>query len=243
VIDRLKYLYWLYASSLRVCDGQSLLIRFDFPAPVSEFTLAVRCNGGSDAFIFSEVFEHGYYNFQLQQPRTILDAGANIGLTALYFSRVYPGAEIASVEPIPENVTMLRQNILQNDLNVRVFANALSIADTPVQMEYAPKDYGHRVTDCDGCADPATRRLNVPGITVPSLMDCMGWKTIDLLKIDIEGYESTLLGANCEWLEAVRTLCIECHGDFGEAELRAITVRHGFTNLDCVGGVWLATRL
>ena len=242
-VDQIKYLYWLYASSLRLFRRQSLVIRFSLPPPVNNLTLTVRCNGGSDAFIFSEVFQHSYYKFHLErEPQSILDAGGNIGLTAIYFSKAYPGAKIACVEPIPENLAILRQNVSINGADVEVFANALSISNRPIKMEYAGKDYGHRVRDDTSVSDFGSQELIVPGITVPTIMERMGWRTIDLLKVDIEGYESMLLGSDCDWLDAVQALCIELHEGFDEHQLRRVTTRHGLMRLNYLDGVWLATR-
>jgi hypothetical protein len=40
----------------------------------------------------------------------IVDAGANIGASALYFLDAYPGSRVVAIEPEPNNCTLLRRN-------------------------------------------------------------------------------------------------------------------------------------
>lgn len=48
-------------------------------------------NNGTDAGIFGQVFIDGQYEIPISfKPKTIIDAGANIGLAALYFADKFP---------------------------------------------------------------------------------------------------------------------------------------------------------
>jgi FkbM family methyltransferase len=63
-------------------------------------------------FLHDEIFRAGCYNHvELPQRSLIVDAGANIGMFALYIKRRYPAAEILAFEPTPESAAVLRQNI------------------------------------------------------------------------------------------------------------------------------------
>jgi FkbM family methyltransferase len=188
--DRFKYLYWLYSKSQPFASGnrQTLTIRFELGESVGKAALTVRCNGGSDAFIFSEVFEHRYYDFDLlEPPRTILDVGANAGFTGLFLAPKYPKADLACVEPMADNVRLLRTNIVQNSLTAKVVPKALCVTDHPVMMQIAKSDCGHKVADMKFGRALEGGTLEVPGISVLTLMGELGWKRIGLLKMDIEG--------------------------------------------------------
>ena len=50
----------------------------------------------------------------------------------------------------------------------------------------------------------SAHRLRVRQFTVPELLLALGWEGIDVLKIDIEGYEKTLFHGNNAWLSRVR---------------------------------------
>jgi hypothetical protein len=49
-----------------------------------------------------------------------------------------------------------------------------------------------------------------------TLIRMSGSSEIHLVKIDIEGSEAELFGSNLAWLQAVRCLAIEFHGDSRE---------------------------
>jgi len=71
-------------------------------------------NGTSDVAVFREVWIELEHDFgRLGQPRYIIDAGANIGLSSLLFLRRYPGCRIVAVEPDADNVAIARKNLEQ----------------------------------------------------------------------------------------------------------------------------------
>jgi len=218
-------------------------MRLSIAPPVGDLTLSLRCNDGSDAFIFSEMFEHKCYDVDLpSSPRTILDAGANIGLAGLFFARKYPDAEIACVEPMPDNVRVLEWNLEANGVNARIVAKALSVEDGTVTMQRAKFDYGHKVSSIQFGKRVTGETLEVAAISVPSLMRDYGWSRIGLLKMDVEGYEGILLRQKCEWLDRVDAMCIECHEEFGEGDLSEVATRHGFQQPRRLSGTWLIVR-
>jgi hypothetical protein len=56
-----------------------------------------------------------------------------------------------------------------------------------------------------------THKITVEQISVPSVMNKMGWNHIDLLKVDIEGYEKTLFSSGNDWLQYVNLIVGEAH--------------------------------
>jgi FkbM family methyltransferase len=240
--DFVLRLMWIYGA--KVGSGarrREWTIGFRYPRPIGDVRLLVRANDGADAFIHSEVFEHEYYALPLATPpATILDLGANVGMTAVYFSRVFPGAALACVEPIPDNLRLLKKNLELNGIEAAVFAAAVDVADGHTVMELDRRDYGHRIAVAPRRGDWA--RIEVAAVSVPTLRRQLGWDRIGLLKIDIEGHEAALLSDRCDWLDCVDALCIECHGAYGEPELDRLAQRFGFGAPRTAGGIWLMTR-
>jgi hypothetical protein len=115
-VDFARRMTWLYADKLPAMgERRERAIGFRYPDPIGCVRLHLRANGGADAFIHSEVFEHQYYRLPLRSaPATILDLGANIGLATVYFARMFPRAALACVEPAPENLRLLRDNLALN---------------------------------------------------------------------------------------------------------------------------------
>jgi FkbM family methyltransferase len=242
--DRFNRLSWLYSnkthhnSTPRRCQ-----ISFRYPQPINDIVVVVRDNYGSDAFIVSEVFDHRYYDFPLPFiPATVLDLGANAGFTSLFFARKYPLAEIACVEPIENNVAVLRENFELNNVKAMIFPVAVAVEDGFITMEMAEKDYGHKVADISYGANISGQTIDVEALSVPTMINRLGWERINLLKIDIEGYEGVLLSKNCDWLTKVDAICIECHEGYGERDLRAVAERYGFATPQLLPGTWLLVR-
>ncbi len=57
-------------------------------------------------------------------PKIILDIGANIGISAIYFAIRYPTAEIYAFEPMPDNYKLLEKNVREYE-NIKTFNVAL----------------------------------------------------------------------------------------------------------------------
>src|SRR5688572_29263736 len=65
----------------------------------------------SDIALFKQMLVHEEYKFKCPfTPRFIIDAGANIGLSALFFAREYPEATIVPVEVDGGNFDLLQHN-------------------------------------------------------------------------------------------------------------------------------------
>jgi FkbM family methyltransferase len=217
------------------------VIAFHYPQPIGSLRLLLRTNNGADGFIHGEVFEHNYYHFGLPcAPTTILDLGANIGMTTIYFHRCFPEAELACVEPMPGNLSILRENLRLNSVKATLIPEAVNPTDGRVLMEVARKDYGHRVAKLGETS--AEQYIEVPAVSVPTLLGMLKWDRIGLLKIDIEGHERILLSENASWLDLVDSICIECHNDFSSNDLRSLTERFGFLPPEQLPGIWLLRR-
>ena len=118
----------------------------------------------------------------------MVDLGGNIGLSSVFFAKQYPGAEICCVEPIPDNIALLRRNVEINHLQIRIVTAAVGAKDGKARFELSVDPRQHAVSDSK-VITPGVRSVDVEVLSVPSLMRLMGWEEIDLLKIDIEGGE------------------------------------------------------
>src|SRR5947209_4216587 len=67
--------------------------------------------------IWEEIFRVNQYIFSCKTERPfIIDCGAHIGISVLYFKRCYPYAQIIAFEPDPQTFQILEQNVTQNHL-------------------------------------------------------------------------------------------------------------------------------
>jgi FkbM family methyltransferase len=137
------------------------------------------------------------------EPRTIVDVGAHIGMSAILFAREYPNAEIFALEPEVSNYAALRRNAAPYK-NITCVQAALWREDGEVELSRStahPKG-AFQVSEL------GTERVRA--ITMTTLMKENEITTIDLLKLDIEGAEKEVF-QDCNWTARVRILAIELH--------------------------------
>jgi FkbM family methyltransferase len=171
----------------------------------------------SDLMTFTEVIEWGIYRpvFEhVRNVRTVVDLGANVGLTSLCFAAHWPGCRIIAVEPNPETFGVLEQNLSAlvkrgrgQLVRAAIWSREANLAgDSSVPRE---KFNGFRVGEATAGDDTAADRY--PGISMSWLMRRYGLEDIDLLKIDIEGAETELFRGDISWLTRIGAIAIEFH--------------------------------
>jgi FkbM family methyltransferase len=187
--------------------------------------IPLRTNG-EDIGLLSQIFVRRDYRMEASGVRRILDLGANIGMATIYLSRLFPEAQFACVEPSPENTPLLKRAIALNGIPARVFEAAAGAESGTTNLYLADKPVANSVYPVEGFSSLVT----VPLISVPEIMNQMGWDRIDLLKIDIEGSEKEVLGRNNSWLSKVGLITGESHLDpeYRYDKLRADLGAFGF---------------
>jgi FkbM family methyltransferase len=120
--------------------------------------------------------------------RTIFDVGANYGQTALRYASAYPAATIFTFEPVPESFRRL-QNAVQGCTRIKPFNTAFGDTRGSIAMTSTEGAGNNRVVQDRS----ATDSIDVPIDTIDSFTTANSIGEIDLLKIDVEGYELQVL--------------------------------------------------
>ena len=162
----------------------------------------------TDLWTVMETFERQIYLPLCSQPdaRVIVDLGANIGDSAVYFAQRYPNAKIIAVECEESNFQLLCENTTRY-ANVIPVQAAIWREIRKLSIESGSGENGTRVSDQEAAGSSST----VDGITMEALMKAHHMDKIDILKIDIEGAEKKLFEHNCAWLADVQAIGIEFH--------------------------------
>jgi len=151
---------------------------------------------------YYEIFvERGYEVNGLPHAPTIIDCGGNIGMSALWFGRRYPGARITVFEADPLLAELLAENVrVLRSPPIEVRHAAVGDRDGQVTFESDAADGGH-VRDGGGISVPAVRLSRY--IEAP----------VDILKVDIEGSEFALLSDLCVTgkIDLVKHIVCEVH--------------------------------
>ena len=140
-----------------------------------------------------------------QAPKLILDAGANIGCTAVFLANAYPQARIVAVEPDVNNAALARKNCATYP-QVEIVEGA--VWPRPVMLEIEnPTDESWAFRMREKPREDSSNGMR--GMTIDELSK---GAPIDLLKVDIEGGEKHLFTEETHWLSRVGAMLVELHG-------------------------------
>ena len=199
--------------------------------------------GTSDEGVIVQVLKNSDYNFGRlrrgselnalyerfalsDRAPLIVDAGANIGASAIYFAYSFPKARLVAIEPDQGNFELLAANAAGLPVECLHAALAAS-AGTRNVVDTGQGFWGYRtVVPVDGAeASNAVGCVTINDIYArnPNLQPF-------IVKIDIEGSESELFASNTEWVDSTPIIIIELHDWMlpGTANSRAF--------LECVSG-------
>ena len=165
-------------------------------------------NNPFDFATLEEVILKEDYNLNIDfTPSTIIDGGANIGLTSVFFASKYPQANIVAVEPEEENFEMLRKNTKNYG---RVELIRAGIWSHPAILSVIDEGKGNNSFTVTEILSSQADSINA--ISIYDIMQERSWDTIDILKLDIEGAEKNVFESGYEqWLPKVKVLIVELH--------------------------------
>lgn len=174
-------------------------------------------------YIYKEIYLEGVYIDPLNQQTdmTIVDVGANIGVTADHFRRY--AKKVYAIEPSPENFAALKKNKEFNNWeNVEIFNYALADKNGTVKFAQASNN---RTTNAivDEKANKGVGPgwydtfLEVPAKSIDTFFEENGIDHVDFMKFDPEGSEELILYSDGFKKVAPKIKAIECefhHGDW-----------------------------
>jgi FkbM family methyltransferase len=167
----------------------------------------------SDVPTYDQVFINQGYDFLVEtQPKTIVDAGANIGLTSIYFANKYPEAKIFAIEPEQSNFELLKKNVAPYP-NVTPIQAALWHKNEEINLIDPGLGKWGFMTDVKNSSEnlPGDTCHVVMGMTIEKIMKDYNLSNIDILKVDIEGAEREVFGDTSPWIKKVDSLVVELH--------------------------------
>jgi FkbM family methyltransferase len=195
--SQLQYLLWRstgsrYDLAMRLATGANIVVR---KSPAQDLNIAY------------EIFRHNIYQCPKQlnakNIKTIVDVGANVGYSCLYWLHHFPEARVIAFEPHPEHIKQIEVHLQINRVTERVTLFP-SAAGTKVG-ELFLADKGPESTLLASSNSP---KLSVP---VVDWFSQLGNQPIDLLKMDIEGSEYPLLADSRFSNLRIETCVLEWH--------------------------------
>lgn len=167
------------------------------------------------ALIYKDIFIGKEYKFTADTDSPlILDCGAHIGVSVLYFKKLYPKAKIIAFEPNPKTFKLLELNIEQNNLKDVELVNA-AVAKRQGKIDFfvskkikSPWTWGDAGVKNKWYNPRDCKIIMVPAVKLSSYIK----DEVGLIKLDVEGMEEEVLREIEGNLNLVEEIIIEFHG-------------------------------
>jgi len=163
------------------------------------------------AYLLSEIFITNEYFFKPTSTEpVIIDCGANIGMSNLYFKSLFPNSKIISFEANPNAYKLLEKNIRENNLdNIEIHNVALFDKETEISF-YISEDIGTLLGSTKS-ERGGGYELKVKSKKLSSYLKNL--PAVDLIKMDVEGAEIEIISDLFEssLMNKVKEFIIEYH--------------------------------
>lgn len=151
-----------------------------------------------------------------KKSSVIFDVGANTGLYTILSHIISPAASISCFEPSPSNLARLRINLDLNNTRAEIVNVAVGDKKGSIQF-FVPQNNSisdtssaiHEFSESTYNGKVKWKPINVDQITLDSFVSGKHIKEVDLIKIDVEGYEKAVFNGALQLLEVCRPV-IQC---------------------------------
>jgi FkbM family methyltransferase len=141
-----------------------------------------------DIVALREVFVDGEYDLYVEnKPQIILDLGAHVGDTALFYHDMYPDAKIYAIEAMPNTFEKLKKNV-QGIVNIIPLNAAVTAKTGQVSFFQNASSLGNSIHQRESGGE----EFVVPSFSLTDLLESINQDRVDILKFDIEGSEADL---------------------------------------------------
>jgi FkbM family methyltransferase len=202
-----------YARDFPIHKGKFRLVEALWPlacVPGDRLRMASTRRGGFevpcdlDAFIQRQIYFFGDYYLERDllsvwadsaaKAAIVLDVGANIGIYSLTAAASNPAARIHAFEPTSEIAATLREIVRRNGLdNIAVHECAVMDVDGTANLVRCRGTYGANDGMNFVVADPRADASPIQAMRLDRFCATEGIEAIDLMKIDVQGHELTVL--------------------------------------------------
>ncbi|MBO7004753.1 MAG: FkbM family methyltransferase [Pseudomonadales bacterium] len=155
-----------------------------------------------------------------ERPGIFVDVGANAGLFSCYLG-LEPGVSCIAIEPHPVQLDRLQKNLeLNSSIRCELVAAAVGASFEILPMKDPHK--GNQGTAA--IAESEVADLWVAGTTLTDVLSKLGCEAVELMKIDIEGYElQAIQGLDLQGSARPRHIILEVN-ELAEPAGRAATI-------------------
>ncbi|MDP1726209.1 MAG: FkbM family methyltransferase [Bacteroidota bacterium] len=186
--------------------------------------------GSTDFLVFDQVILEKEYQpiVDLVKARNknfsklnIIDAGANVGFTSLFFSEEFENSIIVSLEPDQNNFIALNDNISINNKIGKIIPMQAGIwgKDAEMVLDNTFRDGREWAKSLVEANESSSVDFLIRGYSLQTILLKTALEKIDLLKIDIEGGEKNLFdewSLSDEVFKLIKFIAIEIHDEIAD---------------------------
>jgi len=162
--------------------------------------------------IFSEIYKEKIYEPILggKSNLTIIDLGANVGITANYFSDF---GKVYAIEPAQEHYEALTSMILANKLEGKIIPLKVAIYMDDGEFPLGHNENRTMYSLHTAVWDPKLGTEKVRAINFKTLFEENKIDHVDFMKFDVEGSEQEIVGGTAfgEVADKIDAIVIESH--------------------------------
>jgi len=162
-----------------------------------------------DLLTVNEIFCRKDYLVK-DDSRVIVDIGANIGISALYFLTRNRSSKCYLFEPVPSNIDKMKLN-LENFIE-RTVIRAAAVSDKAGTYNFGIEESGRY----GSLERNSEKNITVEGLDINDVLEEIlnRERSIDILKVDVEGTESKMIHAIKEkYLPKIKAIYVESDKD------------------------------
>lgn len=152
----------------------------------------------------NEEIKKSYHDILKRGKRPlIIDCGCNIGVSSLYFSKIFPESSIFGLDPDQGNVNSATTLCSSRD-NIRIVQAAIG-------SESGFSEIIDPSSDSNKFEIKENPEGSIPMVTIPSIIKDHPEHEVFIVKVDIEGFERELFSKNTDWVDQTYLMFVEPH--------------------------------
>jgi FkbM family methyltransferase len=243
-IWRLDFVIFCFKNKIKIIgeSKQSFIVKYKLN---NDLFFEIRHYPSSDFSVFNTVIIKKQYDIKLDNPKYIIDAGANVGYTALYLTDKFPLTKIISIEPFSENAQIIKNHILLNNLqNIILLEKGLWHTEEDLNLDFSYRDCREHAVRTIAQKNN-TNSIVISTITLDKILTTYNIEKVDFLKIDIEGSEKQIFEDYSQINEILKntiTIAIEIHDEVASRENIEYILKSNFKKVSNLGELTIASK-
>ena len=178
----------------------------------AQYPLICRSNS-SDSAVFFQIFLENEYSClrDISDVNWVIDCGANVGYSSVYFLNCFPNCKVIAIEPDEENFRVLKENLEPYKDRAKAIKSAIWSDKVGLKISEIcdgdGREWSRQVRACQPEESPEIEAIDLNTLIEEEQID-----RVSILKMDIEGAEAVVFAENYEsWLKNVENIAIELH--------------------------------